>query len=243
MIPATGAMAAKRSAMVQASVELIIAPIDRPVAYTRLSSMQRSAPTVSSTEVTKARSGLVSSRLVFHCTGAPVPWGNATMKPSASARSLKADIRACTSAPSDRPWKSSTSGTGVSASWASGSVRRKYRSTPARSRVRFSSRTVVAVVVDEPHPADGTGSPSPAAVVSVAVVSVAVVSVDEVGAEAAWPLSSSPPQPATSNAAPHATPATRWTAGRDGRIDAPTVDLRPPSPPCRARRGLRAGGR
>ena len=86
MIPATGATAAKRSAMAQATADDIHAPFDRPVAYTREVSMQRSAPSWSSRSSVNTRSGLASGSMpTFQPTGSPVPCGPTTTKPCSAA--------------------------------------------------------------------------------------------------------------------------------------------------------------
>ena len=60
---------------------------------------------------------------MFHATGLPVPFGVATMKPLCWASFPNWVICTWTVAPSDRPWKSTTKGTGLRPSVCRGVVR------------------------------------------------------------------------------------------------------------------------
>ena len=79
-MPATGAAAAKRSAYWHAIADVRNAPLENPVTYTRLRSMQRFAPASSRTSPMKVRSS--EPTVVFQCAGVPWPWGAITAKPS-----------------------------------------------------------------------------------------------------------------------------------------------------------------
>ena len=132
--------------------------------------MQSSSLTPSSIVPTNSRSGFSGSPgVVSHRTGWPVPFGKTVAKPSSSPSSPNFDIAVAMSAPSARPWKSTTSGIGSSSAARAGAVCRHHRSVPPSST---ACRSLSWASVAAPQPGDGTGGGSVVVVDSGAVVVV-----------------------------------------------------------------------
>ena len=83
--------------------------------------MQVSASSWVSMAVTNSRSGLgLEVAEASHCTGVPVPWGKTATKPSFCPSDPNMVVVEWMTAPSDRRWKSTTSGLGMGAPAAGG---------------------------------------------------------------------------------------------------------------------------
>src|SRR6202051_4987720 len=92
---------------------------------------------------------------MFHPTGFPVPWGKTTMKPWRCALRLNCVVIASRVAPSESPWKSTTTGIGDPLR-AEGTVSRYHRATP--STVMSCRTSVSETEGGNEHPDDGTGA-------------------------------------------------------------------------------------
>jgi hypothetical protein len=77
------------------------------------------------------------------------------MKPSSTPSAPSWVIRAWMSAPSARPWKSSTSGSGSAPAPVAGADRRYRRAAP-RTSSEASTRLASGSAASASHPADGT---------------------------------------------------------------------------------------
>jgi len=96
--PATGAAAARRSAMSQARTDVIIAPFDSPVTNTRAVSTHHVPSSWSSTSPMNRTSSEPGA--ACHIGTIPAPWGVTVAKPFSSPNDPSRECTAWTSAPS-----------------------------------------------------------------------------------------------------------------------------------------------
>ena len=144
--------------------------------------------------VTNWRSGLDGDwSLVFHCTGLPVPLGNTATKPSFCPRAPNMVVSEWMTAPSSRPWKSTTNGLGVAdpveaadacavglGTPGAGVLRRYQRVAPSTSI--FWRWLVNGPVCGVAQPEEGTAGPVATGAVVAAATPAAVWAVVEVEA-------------------------------------------------------------